>query len=107
MKAESKWYESLINQNDNYFSDKQNNILLKTNKNNFEKEILDLMLRDFGAEEDGRNNELLKILISNNRESFINNLIHSSGITVTHLLTTYPNPLKLNIVRIKKILTIG
>ena len=61
LKADSKWYESLINQNDNYFSDKQNNILLKTNKNKFEKELLDLILRDFEADEDGRNNELLKI----------------------------------------------
>ena len=60
MKADPKWYKSLINQNNN-FQETQNNILLKNNKYTYEKELIDLLLKDFAAADDGRNNDLLKI----------------------------------------------
>ena len=40
MKADPKWYKSLINQNNN-FQETQSNILLKNNKYTYEKELID------------------------------------------------------------------
>jgi ankyrin repeat protein len=52
------------------------------------------------------NTEIIKTLISDNPNPFINNLFHTSGITITHLLSTFPNPIQISSKNIKKILKV-